>query len=161
MFELAHIETASSFNTTMRSGDGNVFVQAYAAGGIVANTPMLAQWAGSGFAATVISACTAECGYCCYPKDGTALASGCVGWVQIRGKILEVQSDWATGYTGSVGHVVVMGATATAGGLYATTGANTGNPITGEVGVLLEEANASLTTTVWLTGVYATVFDMT
>lgn len=155
-----HIDTDSSFNTMMKAGDAKVFVQAYAGSGIVANTPMLVQWSGSGFAATLISACTAEMGYCGYHRDGTTLASGCVGWVQIRGKIEDVQSDWATGYTGSVGHAVVMGATATAGGLYATSGANTGNPVIGQVGVLLEEASGSLTTTMYLTGVYATVYDM-
>jgi hypothetical protein len=155
-----NIDTDSSFNTMMSAGEGKVFIQAYAESGIVANTSMLAQWGGSGYAATLISACTSECGYLAYPKDGKALASGCVGWVQIRGKIEDVQSGWATGYTGSVGHAVVMGATATAAGLYATSAANVGNGVVGQVGVLLEAASGSLTTTVYLTGVYATVYDM-
>jgi len=154
-----HIDTDSSYNTAMRAGDGKVFIQAYAENGITANEPRLVQWGGSGFVATSISA-TGQLGFCGYPQEGKALASGCVGWVQIRGKIEEVQGFVATAFTGSVGHAVVMGATATARGLHATSGANTGNPAVGQVGVLLEAASGSLTTTVYLTGVYATVLNM-
>jgi hypothetical protein len=155
-----NIDTDSSFNTMFHADGGKVFIQAYAAGGIVANTPMLVQFMGSGYAATLISACTAEMGYCGYPKDGKALASGCVGWVQVRGKIEEVQGFVATAFTGSVGHSVFMGATATAGGLGATSSANVGNGAIGQIGVLLEAASGSLTTTVYLTGIYSAVLDL-
>ena len=156
-----HIDNDASFNTRLKSGGPNVFVQAYAANGVTANTPQLVQWSGSTFAATAISACTSQVGYCGYPEGGAAIASGCMGWVQIRGNLgSNVQGFVATAFTGSVGHSVFMGVTATAGGLGATSSGNVGNPAIGQVGVLLEEASGSLTTTVYLTGVYATVLDM-
>jgi len=148
----------SSFNTSFRSGNGKAFVQAYAESGIVANTPMLIQFGGSGYVATLISACTNEQGWCGVPER--VLASGCVGWVQVRGQVDGTQSPISSFYTGSVGHAVIMGATATAGGLHATGGANTGNQIAGQVGVLLEETNNSTTGNIYLTGVWATVLDM-
>jgi len=155
-----NIDTDSSFNTMFHADGGKVFIQAYATSGIVANTPMLVQFMGSGYNATLISACTSEAGFGGYPKDGKALASGCVGWVQVRGKIEDVQAFVATGFTGSVGHSVFMGATATAGGFGATSSANVGNGAIGQIGVLLEAASGSLTTTMYLTGVYSAVLNL-
>ena len=157
----SNIDTDSSYNTMMKAGDGKVFVQAYATSGIVAATPMLVRWGGSGFIATTVAGATGHMGFIGVPTK--ALGSGCVGWVQVRGKVEDVKSHLSSegGFHGEQGHAIVVGATATSAGLHATGAANIMSGVTGQVGVLLEEATTTLSiATVWLTGVYGTVADL-
>ena len=149
MMILGNIDNSSSFNVHMRSGGPNVYVEAYATSGMVADTPYMIQHMGSGYSATILAA--SNYAYVGIPYGGNALASGCVGWVQIRGQVDDVQCG-TTDMKGSVGHNVFWGAAA----LGASTSANEGIQTLGQVGVLLEEANASTTTDIYLTGVWAT-----
>ncbi len=144
------IDNNTSFNTAMKHDGPNVFIQAYATSGIVANTPMAIQFMGSGYNATVLIA--SIYGYVGVPEDGAALASGCVGWVQIAGKASDVQGA-DTSFSGSVGHNVYW---AGGTGLGATVSGNVGNQDIGQVGVLLEETDDSTTGLIFLTGVWAT-----
>ncbi|KKL55586.1 hypothetical protein LCGC14_2253960 [marine sediment metagenome] len=144
------IDNNTSFNTVMKRNGPNVFVQAYAESGIVANTPMAVQFMGSGYNATVLIG--SVYGYVGLPEDGASLASGCVGWVQIRGKASDVQGGTAS-FKGSVGHNVYW---AGGTGLGATVSGNVGNQDIGQVGVLLEEADDSTTALIYLTGMWAT-----
>lgn len=138
---------SSSFNTTFRSGNGKAFVQAYAAGGMVADTPYAIQYAGSGYNATILAA--SIWAYVGVPDRVTA--SGCVGWVQIRGERDGVQCG-TTDCLGSQGHSVFWGAAA----LGVSSSAFQG--LTHQVGVLLEDlgGGASTTANMFLTGLWAT-----
>lgn len=141
---------SSSFDVAVRKQQDKLYVRAYAAGGIVANTPMVVAFAGSGFAATVFAASTM--GWVGVPEDGTALASGCVGWVQIRGNVEDVQCP-AQSITGSIGHGVYW---AGATGLGASSSAYAG--LSGQVAMLTGDAtgySASTTANMFLLGAWA------
>ena len=66
-----------------------MFLKAYATSGMVANTPYAIQWGGSGYTATILAA--SIYGYVGVPEGSNAVASGCEGWVQIRGYVEGVQ----------------------------------------------------------------------
>ncbi len=149
MIIAGNIDTNSSFNVHQRAGGPNVYVEAYATSGMVANTPYMIQHMGSGYSATILAA--SNYAYVGFPDGGAALASGCVGWVQIRGQVNDAQCG-AADMKGSVGHSVFWGAAA----LGASTSVNEGLHTVGQIGVLLEEADASTTTDIYLTGVWAT-----
>lgn len=144
-----YLENNSSFNTMMKREGARIFVKAYATSGVVANTPMAVQWMGSGYNATALAASIYA--YVGVPENGEAIASGCMGWMQIRGDVDDVQGATAS-FTGSVGHNVYW---AGATGLGATTSANVGNPAL-SVGVLTEETSSSTTGNIYLCGYYAT-----
>lgn len=141
-------DDGSSFNTSFRSGNGKAFVQAYATSGMVANTPYAVAFGGSSYNATALIGSIYA--YVGVPERVTA--SGCMGWVQIRGAVNDVQGA-ATSFTGSVGHNVYW---AGATGLGATTSANHGNPTLGAVGILLEGVSSSTTANIFLMGFWAT-----
>ena len=145
------IDNDASFNTQLKREGAKVFVQTYATSGMVADTPYAVQFMGSGYNATALAASIYA--YVGVHKDGEALASGCVGWVQIRGNVENVQAA-ATSVTGSVGHAVYW---AGATGLGASSSANTGNP-TVMVGVLTDDHSGGGSTTInmYLCGLYAT-----
>jgi len=137
----------SSFNTSFRSGNGKAFVQAYATSGMVANTPYAVTFAGSGYAATVLAASI----YAFVGVPERVTASGCVGWVQIRGHVEDVQASAAES-TGSVGHIIQWHA----GTICASSSTYLGDPTLGDIGMLTQEAAASTTLNIWLTGMWAT-----
>ena len=138
---------ASSFNISMRAGASKVFVEAYATSGMVANTPYAISFAGSGYNATVLVASI----YAVPGVPERAVASGCMGWVQIRGNVEGVQASAAES-TGSVGHTVFW----TAAAIAASTSANRGYHQLGQIGVLTKAAAASTTLNMWLFGRLAT-----
>ena len=137
----------SSFNTSFRSGNGKAFVQAYATSGMVANTPYAIQLMGSGYNATIFAA--SIWAYVGVPERVTA--SGCVGWVQIRGEVNDVQFGTADA-SGPAGHSVFWGAAA----LGASSSIPAYNPVIGQVGCLLETVDESTTANIWLAGMWAT-----
>uniref|UniRef100_A0A6H1ZU79 Tail protein n=1 Tax=viral metagenome TaxID=1070528 RepID=A0A6H1ZU79_9ZZZZ len=137
----------SSFNTSFRSGNGKAFVQAYATSGMVANTPYAVKFTGSGYSATILVASIYA--YVGVPERITA--SGCVGWVQIRGPVEGLQASAAES-VGSVGHAISWEVAT----VFASSSANQGNGERGQIGVLTKAANASTTLNVYLTGVWAT-----
>ena len=146
------IDNNTSFNTVIRKDGPNTYVQAYATSGAAAGTPKFIQWMGSGYNATAIVA--SNYGYVGLVREGNAIASGCVGWVQISGQVDDAQSYAATKFTGEVGHAVfVLGTTV---GIGATGSGYVGNPAIGQIGVLLEDTSGSTTANIFLTGVWAT-----
>lgn len=142
-----NINNGSSFNTNFRAGNGKAFVQAYATSGMVADTPYMIQFAGSGYTATILAA--SNYAYVGVPER--VVASGCVGWVQVRGRRDGVQGG-AGDYMGSQGHAVFWGAAA----LGASTSAYSG--LLHQVGVLLEDLGGGACTTanLYLLGRWAT-----
>jgi len=141
------IDNNASFNTVTKRNGAKLFVQAYATSGIVANTPMVVAFMGSGYNATVLAA--SLYGYVGVPE--AAVASGCVGWVQIRGPVAGVQASAAES-TGSVGHIIQWHA----GTISASSSTYLGDPTLGEIGLLTTEADASTTLDIYLTGMWAT-----
>ena len=80
-----------------------------------------------------------------------AIASGCVGWVTIRGQVTATASATVE-FTGSIGHAVFF---TTASGVGASSSAYLG--LTHQIGFLMEEATATLSCDIFLTGnTYAT-----
>ena len=155
MMILTNVNNDSSFNTNMRAGDeGKVFVETYATSGMVADTPYMVQWGGSGYNASILAA--SNYAYIGVHEDGKALASGCVGWTQIRGRVNNVQGSIAN-CSAEQGHGVAWVAAA----FVASSSIVQGLYTVGQVGVFLEgseatTANASTTMDVWLNGVWAT-----
>ena len=144
------IDNNASFTTQLKRNGPNVFIYAFAAAGVSANTPAAIQHMGSGYNATALAA--SNYGYVGVPEGTQSVSAGSWGWFQIRGKVTDAQGA-ATSLTGSVGHNVYW---AGATGLGATTSGNVGNQAIGQVGVLLEETSSSTTGNIYLTGVWAT-----
>ena len=141
------INDTSKANVSFRAGNGDAFVEAYAAGGMVANTPYAVQYSASLVNATVLAA--SIWGMVGVPER--VVASGCTGWVQIRGKVTDVQASAAES-TGSVGHIIQWHA----GTISASSSTYLGDPALGDVGMLVQEANASTTLSIWLSGRWVT-----
>jgi hypothetical protein len=150
MMILDNINNSASFDVDMRSGNGKVFLKAYATSGMVANTPMMVQFSGSGYSASILAA--SNYAYVGVPEGSNSVASGCVGWVQIRGFVSGVQ--FGTGdLLGSQGHSVFWGAAA----LGASTSLYEG--LEHQVGVLMEDTAAGTSSTtgdIFLVGMWAT-----
>ena len=149
MLILDNIDNNASFNTHMRSGNGKVYLEAYATSGMVADTPYMVQWGGSGYNASILAA--SNFAYVGVPDDGKAVASGCLGWVQVRGYVSGVQCG-TTDLLASQGHSVFWGAAA----LGASTSLYEG--LDHQVAVLMEDlgGGASTTGNIFLTGIWAT-----
>lgn len=149
MLLVDNIDNNASFNSQMRAGNGNVSLRAYATSGMVADTPYAVQWMGSGYNATILAASIYA--YVGVPEGGKAVASGCMGWVQVRGYRTGVQGG-TTDFMGSQGHSIFWGAAA----LGASTSAYQG--LLHQVGVLMEDlgGGASTTANIYLTGIWAT-----
>jgi len=147
MLLVDNINTNGDINTRFRAGNGKVFVEAYATSGMVADTPYAIQFGGSGYTATILAASIYA--YVGVPESVTA--SGCVGWVQIRGERDGVQGG-TTDFKGSQGHAIFWGAAA----LGASTSAYAG--LKHQVGILLEDlgGGGSTTANIYLTGIWAT-----
>lgn len=142
------IDNNASFNTRLKRDGAKVFLQAYATSGAVANTPYAVQFMGSGYNATTLVASVYA--YVGVHDDG-ALASGSVGWFQIKGPVEGIQASAAES-TGSVGHALFW----TAAAIAASSSANQNLYTAGQIGVLTEAAAASTTLNVYLFGYYAT-----
>jgi hypothetical protein len=156
------IDNNNSFNTVMKREGANVFVQTYAPNSATANRAQLVYYNGSGYSATTPA--TGHMAYVGVAADQAAISSGCVGWIQIRGFVPSAQAyggaaGTSTGFTGSVGHAVLLYATATAIGFGATSSGHVGNGVIGQCGVLTTAASGSQDGQIYLTGVLTTVLD--
>ena len=141
------IDTASSFDTAVKAGtDGKMFVRAYATSGAGLKTPQMVLWHGSGYAATALAAgARAHVGV---PEE--AIASGCVGWIQVRGYASNVQGAATSLTAGSFGHAIYWGG---ATGIGCSASAYVG--VASQIGVLMEDLGAaanSTTANIWLNG---------
>ena len=137
----------SDADVSFRSGNGKAFVKAYAGGGMVANTPYAVQFSASLYNATVLVA--SIWGMVGVPVG--VVASGCTGWVQVRGHVEDVQASAAESI-GSVGHMISWHA----GTICASSSTHIGSPYIGDVGMLTKYANSSTTLNIYLTGLWAT-----
>lgn len=138
-------DVVGSFNTQIKTDrSGKAYVYAYAVGGAALKTPKALLWMGSGYAATALNTgMNARVGI-----PGAVIASGCVGWFQIRGFCSDVQGA-ATSFSGSFGHAVYWGG---ATGLGASASAWVNVP--SQVAVLAEDVGGggSTTANLWLVG---------
>ena len=138
------LDKIGSFNTQIKTDrNGGVFAYGYATSGSVLKTPYFLLWHGSGYAATALAASTkGQIGVAI-----AAIASGCVGWFQIRGFCSDVQGA-ATKLKGSFGHAVYFSAAGVAASASAFIG------IDSQFAVLAEDVGggASTTANMWLIG---------
>ena len=135
----------TSFNTTLKSGgNGKIYLKAYAPSEASANMPMFLFFRqGSTYEATVLGASYVGA----VGVAETRIASGCVGWIQIRGHASNVQFGTADA-SGSQGNAVFWGA----GALGASSSA-AGLGLTHQVGVVIgTELNGSTTGDIFLWG---------
>jgi hypothetical protein len=141
------IDNSGTYGPTAKKGaDGAFFVKALALSGTAADTPTLIQQDASVLAATALAASIR--GTVGVPE--AAVATGSVGWYQIRGRRDNVQGA-AGSFTGSVGHAVYW---AGATGLGANSSANSG--LASNVGVLIEGVSSSTTANIYLFGNFTT-----
>ncbi len=146
----------ATFHAAMKSGgNGSVWVEVYATSGMVSKTPYICEYnyttSGNGWFQPSVIATNPAVGVLGF-SSGT-LASGCLGWVKIRGLVEDAQGA-ATSLTGSIGHAVYW---AGATGIGATGSAYVG--AAHQVGVLAAYVNESTTGTIYLTGnMYAQSF---
>jgi len=142
------LESDGTFSANLKSdGAGQILCKVYVSSGCVINTPYIVDYryttSGAGWlTATGLAASMRGL----LGVASTAIASGCVGWITVRGPVNNVQGA-ATSFTGSVGHAVYW---AGATGLGASTSTYIG--LAYQVGVLLEETDASTTANIYLTG---------
>ena len=142
---------SGSFNTSMRREGPNVYIETYAESGIVANSPAEIRWKGSGYTAGSMNHTASRKAYIGIPRNGAAIASGCVGWVQVRGKVEDAQGAGSLYFSGSIGHGVYWVASSSGIGASGSAYLVDGN----HVGFLLQEGNVSTTADIYLTGVWA------
>lgn len=76
-----------------------------------------------------------------------AIASGCVGWVTIRGPVDDASSSATVQFTGSIGHAVFF---ADGSGMGASSSAYAG--LSHQIGFLLEEGTGTYVANIFLTG---------
>jgi len=131
-------------------GAGKLFVQCYASSGASLGVHLkhVYSTAYEGFfsTATIAASVVGLYGYC-----ADDIASGCVGWAQIRGPVDNAQAA-AASFTGSLGHGVYFTAT----GIGATTTTYVGAP--SQVAILREYVNESTTANIYIVGnMYAEV----
>lgn len=139
-----------SFNTAYKVDPtgSKVYVQAYTNDALTSNEVAMAMYDGSTYLATSQEASVV--GYICFAQ--AAIASGCLGWVQIRGVVSNVVSA-AGSFTGSVGHAVSWGVTASAG-LHASDSFY--QTLEHHVGWLVQAATATTSTKMFLAGKLST-----
>jgi len=142
-------ESGGTFSVTLKSnGAGAIAVKVYASSGCVVKNPYFVSYgyttntSGLWFQATAIGA--SQKGV--LGVASAAIASGCCGWVTIRGPVTDAAGP-ATSFTGSCGHSVYWGG---ATGIGCTGSAFQG--LAHQVGFLLEGTNASTTANIFLTG---------
>ena len=142
------VETGTFGANIKSGGDGRILVRAYASSGCVSRNPYFVSYgyttntSACWFQATALSA--SQKGLLGVASD--VIASGCMGWVTIRGPVDNAAGP-ATSFTGSCGHSVYWGG---ATGIGATGSAYLG--LVHQVGVLLEDTNSSTTANIFLSG---------
>lgn len=142
------IESGGTFSATIKSdGAGRVLAYVYATSGMLAKsiyhvgqfyatsgTPWLQPY--------TIGSKTGLVGIA-----SGAIASGCCGWVTIRGQVDDASSSATVQFTGSIGHAVFF---ADASGMGASSSAYSG--LNHQIGFLLEQATGTYVANVFLTG---------
>lgn len=142
------VEVDGTFSANIKSdGAGRIVCKVYATSGCVLGTPYRVAYAyttsGNGWLQPhVLDA--SEKGL--VGIASAAIASGCEGWITVRGPVTGAQGA-ATSLTGSIGHAVYWGG---ATGIGATGSAFQG--LVHQIGVLAEYVNESTTANIFLTG---------
>ena len=144
-----YIDNGGSFNLAMKKEGPNVFVKTYATSGIVANEPAEIRFKGSCYTAGSMNHTASRSAYIGIPE--AAIASGYMGWVQVRGKVKDAQGAASLYFSGSVGHGVYWVASSSGIGASGSAYLADGN----HIGVLLEETSVSTTADIYLTGIWA------
>ena len=139
----------ATFSARLKSGgNGKILVQVYATSGMVAKSPYRVDYgyttSGNGWFIPQSMATNPMAGLIGVASD--VCASGCVGWVQIRGPI-EAVSFAVASQTGSIGDAVSW---ASAAGLKATSSTYIG--AVHQVGILTAQATGTNTGDIFLVG---------
>jgi hypothetical protein len=146
---------AATFNTVIKSqGDGQVVVKTYATSGMTAKRAYFMHQfyttSGTGWFQPRVASILAGG----LPGIASAaIASGCVGWVTVRGQVSDASFPASIEGTGSIGHAVFIltHATGALGGLGASSSAYLG--ASHQIGFLIETSvTATLATDIFLTG---------
>lgn len=143
-----HFESGGSYSATIKSDNaGRILAYVYATSGMLTKTLYhIGQFY------TTDGSCWLQ-PYTVGSKTGlvgiasAAIASGCVGWVTIRGPVSGASASATVEFTGSIGHAVFF---ADASGMGASSSAYNGLPH--QIGFLMEEATATLAADIFLTG---------
>lgn len=141
-------ESGGTYSATIKSdGAGRILCYVYATSGMLTKT---AYHIGQFY--TTSGTCWLQ-PYTVGSKTGLvgissgAIASGCCGWVTIRGPVDDASSSATVQFTGSIGHAVFL---ADASGMGASSSAYAG--LSHQIGVLLEEATGTYVANIFLTG---------
>lgn len=142
-------QDAATFCAQLRSdGGGKLYVKVYATSGMTAKWPYVVDFfyttSGSCWLQPRALGTGGARGLVGIPS--AAVASGCEGWVQVRGLVTDAAGP-ATSFTGSWGHAVYWGG---ATGIGATASGYFGLPY--QIGVLAQGANSSTTADIFLVG---------
>jgi len=150
-------ESGGTYSATIKSdGAGRVLAYVYATSGWTAKRayaigPCYAT-GGAFFTPLMGAGGTSTSAQGLYGVASGAIASGCMGWVTIRGPVDDASSAATVEFTGSIGHSVFLAA---GSGMGASTSSYQGRAH--QIGFLLEEATATLACNVFLTGNLRTV----
>jgi hypothetical protein len=146
-------ESGGTFSANIKSdGAGRILAKVYATSGMLTKTGYLLNYQYTTSDNGWFQPMAAGSNYGLFGIASDAIASGCVGWVTIRGPVDNASSSATVQFTGSIGHAVFF---TTASGMGASSSAYVAFPH--QIGVLLEEATATYAVNICLTGnAYAT-----
>lgn len=147
-------EGDSTFSQGLKSGaNGALYARVYCTSGMLTKSPYILKsvyatgvgmWYGAASLTGFGDSWTGLIGIA-----SGAIASGCMGWAQIRGVVENATSPTSVDFVGSIGHAIYWGG---ASGLGCTTSVYTGDPT--EVGMLIagsSDATATNVATILLT----------
>ena len=146
------IESGGTFSANIKSdGAGRILAKVYATSGMLIKSPYMVgpcyATSGTYFTPLMGSGATATGAQGLMGIASGVIASGCVGWVTIRGPVDDASSSATVQFTGSIGHAVFF---SEASGLGASSSAYHG--LAHQVGFLLEEATATYAVNIFLSG---------
>jgi len=143
-----YFESGGTYSATIKSdGAGRILAYTYATSGMLTKT---AYHVGQFYSTTgspwfqpyAVGSKTGLVGI-----SSGAIASGCCGWVTIRGPVDAASSSATVQFTGSIGHAVFF---ADASGMGASSSAYAG--LSHQIGFLLAEATGTQVCNIFLTG---------
>jgi len=139
-------DASTYFAPTIKSGDyGKVYVKAYATSGMAVDKGCLLNFGHSTnyeghFATALVASVIGVFGY-----NESAIASGCTGWITVRGFVDSAQGQTGS-FQGSIGHAVYF----CASGIGVADGAFVGG--SSQIGLIHADIDACTTATIYLVG---------
>jgi len=148
-----YVESGGTFSANLKSGgDGRILCKVYATSGWLAKTLQHVSYNYTTSDNTWFQPKAVGSGKGLVGIASDAIASGCLGWVTVRGPVTDASSSATVQFTGSIGHAVFF---CDASGMGASSSAYLG--LDHQIGVLLEMATGTQAANIFLMGnVYAT-----